>query len=154
MRTLFITMFALGCYGSTGTSGMDPGSQQNGICPTTMQANFTSIKQELLQKSCGTSGASCHSADGSIDSGGLNLATDPYHALVGKMATNLEGSVQGLQRVKPGDPQNSFLIIKLQMTSSADPQYGSGMPFTAPGTVCPTAVDAIRQWIANGAPAN
>src|SRR5215831_8805846 len=105
MRTLFITMFALGCYGSAGTSGMDPGSQ-NGICPTTMQANFTSIKQELLQKSCGTGGASCHSAGGAVDSGGLDLATDPYHALVGKMATNLEGSVTGLQRVKPGDPQN------------------------------------------------
>jgi hypothetical protein len=152
MRTLVFAMMAFGCYGSAGTA-MDPGSQ-NGICPTTMQAHFGSINQQLFQQSCGTGGTACHSQSGAADSGGLDLSTDPYHALVGRAAVNLEGSVTGLQRVKPGDPQGSFLMIKLQTMTSADPQYGSGMPFGRPGAVCGTAVDAIRQWIANGAPSD
>jgi hypothetical protein len=146
-----LSALALGCMGEAGTTGMNPGST-SGICPTTMQAHFSSIRQELFAKSCGTGGASCHSAAGSVDSGGLDLATDPYGALVGKNAANLSGSVNGLVRVKPGDPDGSFLVIKLRTMTSADPQYGSGMPFTSPGSVCSGAVNEIVQWIAQGAP--
>lgn len=147
---LLAALVLLGCMGDAGTSGMNPGPT-SGICPSTMQAHFSSIKQELLAKSCGTAGTSCHSAAGSVDSGGLDLATDPYSALVGKGAANLAGSATGLVRVKPGDPDGSFLVIKLRTMTSADPNYGSGMPFTAPGSVCGNAVDAIAQWIAQGA---
>jgi len=146
----YLSVLALGCMGEAGTTGMNPGST-SGICPSTMQAHFSSINQNLFAKSCGTGGTSCHSAAGAADSGGLDLATDPYHALVGKNAANLAGSVNGLVRVKPGDPNGSFLVIKLRTMTSADPSYGSGMPFTAPGSVCGTAVDAIVQWIAQGA---
>ena len=149
MRALF-ALLAVACMGDYGSSGTNS-PPASGICPTTMQAHFSSIRQELFAKSCGTGGTSCHSASGSVDSGGLDLATDPYHALVGKNAANLSGSVTGLVRVKPGDPDNSFLVIKLRTMSSADPRYGSGMPFTSPGSVCGGAVDAITQWIAQGA---
>jgi len=145
-----LALLGLGCMGDPGTNGMNPGPT-SGICPSTMQAHFSSIKQELLAKSCGTGGASCHSASGAVNSGGLDLATDPYRALVGANAVNLEGSVTGLVRVKPADPEGSFLVIKLRMMTSSDPRYGSGMPFSNPGSVCGGAVDAIAQWIAQGA---
>src|SRR5215470_17790703 len=107
----FVALLALGCMGDYGTSAMNPGPT-SGICPSTMQAHFSSIKQELFAKSCGTGGMACHSASGAENSGGLDLATDPYRALVGANAANLEGSVTGLVRVKPGDPNGSFLMIK------------------------------------------
>ena len=150
LLTLATILGALGGCDPGSVGSTMPGPMQ-GICPPTMQSQFSSINRELFQKSCGTGGASCHSQAGSVNSGGLDLATDPYHALVGTQATNLEGSVRGLVRVKPGDPQGSFLMIKLQTMTASDPRYGSGMPFGKAGTVCGTATDAIAQWIAQGA---
>jgi hypothetical protein len=73
---------------------------------------------------------------------------------MGAPATNLVGSEQGLLRVKPGDPNASFIIIKLKSKNRVDSRYGSGMPFNAPGTLCQTSLDAITQWIMAGAPNN
>jgi hypothetical protein len=132
------------------------GCSSGEICPN-LQPHFSSIKTQLLQQSCGTGMAGkCHSVGGAQFSGGLDYATDPYVALLGTSglgapAQNIKGSVMNLLRVKPGDPANSFLVIKLKTSSSMDPQYGSGMPFNAPGTVCSTAVDTISQWIMAGA---
>jgi len=59
-----------------------------------------------------------------------------------------------LARVTPGDPQHSFLLLKLQITSSVGP-CGSGMPPDHPGMYsCPDTVGAIAQWIAQGAQDN
>jgi hypothetical protein len=133
------------------------GCSSDTICPT-LQPTFTSIKTQLLQtSSCGSMNASsCHSAKGAQFSGNLDYATDPYVALLGTdgkgaPAQNIKGSAMNLLRVKPGDPANSFIVIKLKTKSGMDPQYGSGMPFPAPGSVCSTAVDTISQWIAAGA---
>jgi len=118
---------------------------------------FGSIREGVFARSCGTSGGACHSPAGAPDSGGLDLATDPYSALVGAdgrgaPASNFAGSVPDLVRVIPGDPDHSFLVIKLRTTVGADPRYGSGMPFPDPGSVCPETLDAIAGWIRSGAP--
>lgn len=121
------------------------------VCADDLQPSFASIREKVFRVSCGTATSTCHSAEGAQLSGGMNLEDDPYRALLAP-ANNQEGSVKGLQRVKPGDPEQSFLVIKLRTTSSADPRYGSGMPFLTPGSVCDDTLDAIRAWIAAGAP--
>lgn len=59
-----------------------------------------------------------------------------------------------MARVARGDPQHSFLLLKLQVDSSVGP-CGSGMPPDHPGMyACSDTLAAIAQWIAQGAPNN
>jgi hypothetical protein len=126
------------------------------VCPMGLEATFESIRTKIFAVSCGTTGSGCHSHDGGNDSGGLILADDPYTALLGadgKGATayNIAGNTKNLRRVAPGDPDHSFLVIKLGTRTGQDPAYGSGMPFTDPGSVCPETLSTIRAWITAGA---
>ena len=54
-----------------------------------------------------------------------------------------------LQRVTPADPNNSYLIQKLE--GSANIGTTQRMPFGGP-PLDPATIAAIRQWISNGAP--
>lgn len=125
------------------------------VCPATLLPMFDSLKTNIFSMSCGTNGGDCHSHDGSVNSGGLNLADDPYTALLGSdgkgaPANNIAGSEKNLVRVVPGDPDHSFLVIKLSTHTGMDPKYGSGMPFPDPGSVCPDTLKTIRDWITAG----
>jgi hypothetical protein len=126
------------------------------VCPATLAATFDSLNTNIFSVSCGTSGSACHSHDGSVNSGGLNLTDDPYTALLGDdgkgaPAGNISGSEKNLVRVVPGDPDSSFLVIKLSTHTGMDKKYGSGMPFTDPGSVCSDTLATIRDWISAGA---
>ncbi|HVW26633.1 MAG TPA: hypothetical protein VHC69_14800 [Polyangiaceae bacterium] len=126
------------------------------VCPVGLEPTFDSIHTKIFAVSCGTDGNACHSHNGAIYSAGLNLADDPYTALLGsdgkgELAGNISGSVKDLRRVVPGDPDDSFLVIKLSTRTGMDPKYGSGMPFTDPGSVCPDTLTTIRAWISAGA---
>jgi hypothetical protein len=132
------------------------------VCPPNLQPTFSIINSQILTtSSCGTTGSGCHSHQGSMDTGnGLDFSSDPYHALLGPdgggaPAFNISGDAgRPLKRVVPGDPANSFLVIKLSLTSHTDPQYGAGMPLPTPGSVCPATLQTIEQWIDAGAPNN
>jgi hypothetical protein len=126
------------------------------VCPAGLDPTFDSIRSKILDVSCGTTGSICHSSEGGTDSGELVLAGDAYAALLGPdgtgaLASNIAGSMRNLRRVVPGDPDHSFLILKLSTTVLNDPSYGAGMPRTDPGSVCPETLRAIRDWIAAGA---
>jgi hypothetical protein len=145
-----------GCGGQRMATTVDDGGGGYAVCASSVQPSFGSINGAVLQVSCGIGTGACHSTAGSINSGGLDLQGDPYTALLGPdgkgaPANNLVGTVKNLIRVKPGDPTNSYLVIKLHTMTGTDPQYGSGMPFGTPGSVCPPTLDAINQWIASGA---
>jgi hypothetical protein len=125
------------------------------VCPADIQPTFSSINENVFAMSCAIS-TGCHTADGASSATGLDLQTDPYTTLLGAdgkgaPAANIDGSVRHLVRVVPGDPDNSYLVIKLTTKTNQDPQYGSGMPRTAPGSVCPPTVAAVRSWIQAGA---
>jgi len=144
-----------GCFTGTGSG------PTYAVCPSNLQPTFSSISGEILMtSSCGTSGTGCHSHEGALTTTGLDFSTDPYHALLGpdgkgEPALNIAGDAgRPLLRVAPGDPADSFLIIKLTTTSSQDPRYGSGMPYPTPGSVCPQTIQTIEQWIDAGAPNN
>ncbi len=101
--------------------------------------------------------------------GGLDLATNPYLALLGDGGTGAPASdpaagstvlyhYDGMLLVKPGDPAHSLLYLKLTTdpqsctlgTPQTECQYGAGMPST--GTALPPGdIESVREWIANGA---
>jgi len=150
-----------------GSSDASPADQQGtgyAVCPADIQPTFDSIRTNVFAKSCSNTPGSCHSKDGADLSGGLDLETDPYTALLGTdgmgaPANNISGTVRNglppapttLRRVVPGDPDNSFIIIKLSTKVRNSVQYGSGMPYPTPGSVCPATLQAIRDWIQAGA---
>jgi hypothetical protein len=159
-------------------TGTDAGFK---VCPPGIQPTFTSINANVLQKVCiFCHKANYTDPSGKVFAGGaggmiLTLPVDagagdggdagdndggdaaapavgPYAALVNAHANNFAGTDKATYtvRVAPGDPAHSFLPKKLSIKGS-DPLYGSGMPLTAPGSVCPETLDAITTWIQNGA---
>jgi hypothetical protein len=90
----------------------------------------------------------CHSGptSNSLPSGmNLTNAGDSFTALVNVPSLQ----VGSLDRVTPGDPDNSYLIQKLEGTAAGGSRMPQGGPFLDQATV-----DMIRQWITDGAPNN
>jgi hypothetical protein len=116
-----------GFVGSSGASG-----------PLT--ANFDSIQANIFEPIC----EQCHA--GANAPVGLRLdAANSYALLVGVAS----GEQPNLMRVASGDPNNSYLIQKLEGTAAVGERMPAGLP------ALPQAdIDVIRQWIANGAPAS
>jgi hypothetical protein len=110
--------------------------------PPPLSADLQSIQENIFTPICSV----CHA--GGTAPEGLRLdAADSFNLLVGVPSTE----VPSLLRVKPGDPDNSYIIQKLEGHQAV----GSQMPFGCPNTQpCLTAstIAFIRQWITNGAP--
>jgi hypothetical protein len=90
----------------------------------------------------------CHTNVGRTPSAGLNLVGAAAHAqLVNAPASNKPGAI----RVIPGDPDNSYLVQKLEgrpgIVGIQMPRGGG--PFLTDGQIM-----IIRRWIAIGAPNN
>src|SRR5258708_38117919 len=74
---------------------------------------------------------------------GLRLdAADSFNLLVGVPSTE----VPSLMRVKPGDPDNSYIVQKLEGHAAV----GAQMPFGGPPLSAAT-IAVLRQWISDGA---
>jgi hypothetical protein len=136
------------------------------VCAPGIEPTFTSILAKVLAtSSCGTNITdNCHSTSGSSPSGTGNLldysldAGAVYAELLGDggghPSTNIAGNAGPIPRVAPFDAGASMLYLKLTLTTRTDPRYGSGMPLTAPGSVCPATLDAVKAWIDQGAANN
>jgi hypothetical protein len=108
-------------------------------------ATLANIQAAIFSTTC--TDPACHSAQ--LAQGDLNLeAGASYAALVNAPAFNLTARQAGLFRVKPGDPDHSFLILKLAGPLSAE---GSPMPLGKPSLTA-EQIQLIRDWITAGAP--
>jgi len=139
--TAILTASLVGCAGNG--SGLDAngipigaGSSGGGTEPLT--ADFDSIQDNIFTPIC----SPCHS--GASAPQGLMLdAGHSYNLLVGVPSNE----VPSVDRVKPGDPDHSYIILKLQGSAGI---VGSRMPLNQ--TPLPqSTIDVIRQWITNGA---
>ena len=105
--------------------------------PPALQATFGSIQANVLDPLC----ISCHI--GASAPLGLRLDEPNSFAMLVGVPSAQE---PGIQRVAPNDPDNSYLIQKLEGTAST----GAQMPLG--GNALPQAdIDVIRQWITDGA---
>jgi hypothetical protein len=127
-----------GCAGSG--SGLDASGRPLGSGGSNggpLVAEFSSIQEHVFTPIC----TACHAGGGAPQ--GLRLdSANSYDLLVGVPSTE----VGSILRVKPGDPNNSYLVQKLEGHASV----GAQMPFGGPPLPSET-IAVIRQWITDGA---
>ncbi len=103
---------------------------------------LTEIQNEIFSVSCASSG--CHG--GATPAQGMNLSA-------GQAFSNIVGvaSLQApaLNRVQPGDPDNSYLVQKVEGTAAG----GARMPLGQPA-LSNELIQKLRGWIADGAQDN
>jgi hypothetical protein len=128
-----IGLFIASCSGGDG-SGLPPV-----LPPGAFGPNFSEIQANIFTPNCATTG--CHL--GAAAPQGLRLDdANSFGMLVG-VASSQESSIL---RVAPGDPDNSYLLRKLDGSASV----GAQMPLSAP-PLEQASIDVIRQWITDGA---
>lgn len=105
------------------------------------EISFTRDIAPLLNARC----ASCHLTG--QEEGNMALhAGGAYTSLV-----NVPSVESKLLRVKPGAPQESYLLLKLEGTHLDAGGSGARMPFGAP-PLSDETLQRIRSWIEQGAP--
>ena len=106
-----------------------------------LKPTLSSIQSEVFSQRC----VGCHTGNGRFLPGVMNLTEgNAYASLVGV------ASIQkpALQRVAPGDPENSYLIHKVEGRTGIG---GQRMPFN--GTpLTDGQILVIKRWIELGAP--
>ena len=122
----------IGCSGGDGSGLQAPP-------PPPLAATFSSIQANVFTPTCATAG--CHSGAGAPQ--GLNLEETVSYGLLVNRAS---GEVPALLRVAPADPDNSYLVQKLEGTAAVGAQMPLGGQALAQSTI-----DVIRQWIIDGA---
>lgn len=134
MAVLLTTGFLAACGGGSGEGLTPPPS-------TTPQfaANFSEIQTNIFTPTCAVAG--CHTGAGAPQ--GLRLDEANSFALLVAVASS---EAPAIQRVAPGDPDNSYLIQKLEGTASS----GAQMPFGRT-PLAQSTIDIVRQWITDGA---
>ena len=112
----------------------EPLSTIAGPTPT-LEPTFASIQKEIFETADSAGRVACtgcHTSTGRNPSGGLNLNHDVAYAnLVSVPSARKAGAI----RVIPGDPENSYIVHKVEGRSDI---VGLRMPFTG-AAIPPTA---------------
>jgi len=116
-----------------------------------LEPTFSSI-QQLIFQAIDESGRSactqCHTSAGRLPAAGLSLLPDDaYRSLVGVASRQKPGAVL----VIPGDPDNSYLVHKLEGRGDI---VGARMPRTTGPFLTDGQMLIIRRWIEQGAANN
>ena len=116
-----------------------------------LEPTFSSIQAQIFNTTDSSGRLACiqcHNANGRPPSGGMNLTEGAsYTALVGVPSSGKPGAV----RVIPGDPENSYLIHKLEGRSDI---VGVRMPRGNGPFLTQGQIQILERWIAIGAPNN
>ena len=110
--------------------------------PVAIGPTLEQIQDVVFTPTCATAGCHTGPMDGTLPSGmDLSDADASFTSLVGV------ASVQqpAVLRVAPGDPDNSYLVHKIEGTA------GTRMPAGGRPPLDPAVIEEIRQWIADGA---
>jgi hypothetical protein len=138
-----IVALALAACGAGSGEGLDqngqPTSAGGGSDPTVLVPTLASIQLNVFNARCTV----CHSGAGAPQ--GLRLEPGSSAGSLIDMSSPYGVTVV---RVIPGDPDNSFLVQKLEGTQA----FGDRMPQDGPPFLPLATIDVIRQWIQDGAP--
>jgi hypothetical protein len=142
-----VPLHALIILGAVGMLGCDEKlSDVTGPTPN-LQPTFSSIQQNIFEAS-DSSGrlacTQCHNAIGSLFTG-MNLTNAVAYANLVNVAVREKA---GATRVIPGDPENSYLIQKLEGRAGI---VGARMPFNSPAYLTDGQIKVIKRWIEDGA---
>ena len=112
---------------------------------------FSAIQRDIFNANDSTGRAactSCHNAQNARFAGNLNLADGSAY---GQVVNVLSSGKPGAVRVIPGDPENSYLIHKIEGRPGI---VGERMPRTNGPFLTPGQILIIRTWIQRGAENN
>ena len=109
---------------------------------------FSRIQTGIFRPSCAS--FSCHSSTARKGNLDLSDAASSYAQLVQVPPDNETARAEGFRRVVPGQPDSSFLIIKL---TNPGPGEGVLMP-KSNARLNPDLLQLIRDWIVAGCPNN
>jgi cytochrome c5 len=102
-----------------------------------LEPSFDSIQANIFEQVC----EHCHA--GANAPAGLRLdAANSYAMLVGVASVQRPSTL----RVAPGDPNNSYLIQKLEGTAPVGERMPAGLP-----ALPQNDINVVRQWISDGA---
>jgi len=135
-------IFTSGCEDKNGLRSL------TGPTPT-LEPTFSTIRAQIFESGDSSgrpSCVSCHTSQGRTPPAGLDLVNAPYEALVNRASVERPG----LQRVAPGDPDNSYLIHKLEGRAGI---VGQRMPLRGP-FLTDGQVQIVRRWVQLGAQNN
>ena len=137
-RTLLIatTLALAGCAGK-GTGLDSNGRPVTGGGSGGITADFKSIQDNVFTPICTV----CHA--GGAAPQGLRLDSANSYNLLVNVPSN---EVPSLMRIKPGDPDNSYLVQKIEGHAAV----GGQMPLGGP-PLSAEQIAAIRQWVTDGA---
>ena len=136
LRNSFLGLAAVALLAS-GCEHADP------IDADQIQPTLSSIQENVFNLNCALSG--CHA--GPNPQQGMDLSEGQAFDNIVNVQSN---EMPSLLRVDPGNPQNSYLFQKI---TGATGIVGSQMPLgRAP--LSAEEIEAVRQWIADGAPDN
>ncbi len=139
---LALVIFTAGSLGCDESLSSLTGPTPN-LVPT-----LSSIQTEIFNQTDASGRAACiqcHTNVGRIPAAGLNLTSgNSYAALVGAPSVQRPGVL----RVVADDPENSYLIHKLEGRTGI---VGRRMPFVGPPFLTDGQVLVIKRWIELGA---
>lgn len=141
MAVLAVTVSLAGCPSGSG-EGLDENGRplgENTGGATGLEPTLVSIQANIFTPDCALSG--CHSGG----SAPLGLRLDEGNSFA-SLVNIASQEVPGLFRVQPFDPDNSYLVQKLDGTAAV----GARMPLNGI-PLDPSEIAVIREWIANGA---
>jgi len=138
---LLVIVLLIGVAGCGSDGGTGPGDGDGDDRMVLADPSFSQDIQEIFNRR-GCTASNCH---GAAESAGLDLRPAASHAeLVGVPATS-----EPFLRVAPGDPDDSYLMIKLEGRQSV----GARMPLAGP-PLDEIDLTNIRNWIQQGAENN
>jgi mono/diheme cytochrome c family protein len=108
-------------------------------------AQAASLYQEKVAPLFRSKCAICH-LSGS-EAGNIQMTPDQAIAAIVGIPSN---EAPEYKRVEPGDPDASYLVMKIEGTHIEKGGSGAQMPFGAP-PLAPQEIADIRQWIKEGA---
>jgi hypothetical protein len=134
---------AAGCLllltGCLGGSSSGSGNGNGTPPPDPMEPTLASIQQHVFSPIC----TQCHSGGAAPE--GLRLESGQSHGHL----VEVESRQVDLYRVEPGNPDDSYLIHKLEGTNAVGDRMPQGGPFLSQSDI-----NVIRQWITDGAEAS
>jgi len=137
-----LALALVGCAGEGIPDPIGPAPACTDVAP--FRPELHCIQQFVFSPSCAKVG--CHVNPGAQQ--GMDLSD-------GLAWSNIVGVASAedpnLNRVQPGDPDNSYLVLKLEGSPRI---LGGQMPQDGPPFLSQAEIDAIRQWILDGAQDN
>lgn len=133
--------------GPNGGSGGDNGGGNGGGNGGAGTPTLSGSVQPILDANC--AGSSCHIGNASPPFG-LNMTSGQTH---GNTVDVPSGQVPTMDRIEPGQPDQSYLVHMIQGTFAQVGGTGPKMPLGA-GSLSQGQIDTIRDWITAGAPNN